>query len=249
MDMTSAEIPEFTPAPEPAPMSEVARLMGVFVSPGQAFADIARRPRWWVPVLISALVTTAFLYEFSQRVGWELFFRQQSAQSLQLQQMDAAARARVETIQLAIAKYAAWGGGLVGPLLSAVVVAAVLLFFVNTVMGGGIKFKNMLAVVTYGMLPNVVRSLLAMVVMQLKPRDEFDLRNPVMVNAALFLPGDASAWMRALAGSLDLFTFWTMVLMAIGIAAGAKRMTTGKAFGMLLFPWALLVILQTAAAA
>ena len=36
--------------------------------------------------------------------------------------------------------------------------------------------------------------------------------------------------------------------LAIGIAAGAKRMTTGKAFGMLLFPWALLVILQIPAA-
>ena len=80
---------------------------------------------------------------------------------------------------------------------------------------------------------------------------------PVIASMAL-KPAHGEAWLmrklnplyaRALAGALDLFTFWSMVLMSIGIAAGAKRMTTGKAFGMLLFPWALVVILQTAAAA
>jgi hypothetical protein len=35
-----------------------------------------------------------------------------------------------------------------------------------------------------------------------------------------------------------------MILIAIGLAAGAKRLTTGKAFGMILFPWALIVIIS-----
>lgn len=240
---------EFAPPPIPEPMSEPARLTGVFFSPGAAFADIARRPRWFVPILISMIVTTAYLYLFSQRVGWEQFFRAQNAQNVQMQNLDSAARARAEAVQLQIGKYITWISGLVAPLFGAVVIAGVLLFFANVVMGGGVHFKQMLAVVSYGTLPNLVKALLAALVMYLKPPDEFDLQNPVMVNAAVFLPADAANWMKTLAGSLDLFTFWCMALMAIGIAAAAKRMTTGKALGMILFPWALWVILTTGATA
>jgi hypothetical protein len=116
-------------------------------------------------------------------------------------------------------------------------------------MGAGIGFKKTLAVVTYGTLPNLLRTGLSTLVMYLKPPDEFDLQNPLMVNAAAFLPADAAAWMKSLGASFDLFTFWCMVLMAIGFAAAAKRMSTGKAFGMLLFPWALVVIVSAGFAA
>ena len=64
-------------APEPAPtspptlsnideqsgppqMSEAGRIAGIFFSPGKAFADIARRPRWWVPVLLIAILGTVY---------------------------------------------------------------------------------------------------------------------------------------------------------------------------------------------
>lgn len=182
--MTSVEIPEFAPPPELAPMSEAGRLLNIFFSPGKAFADIAQRPRWWTPVILAALVTTAYLYQFSQRVGWELFFRQQNAQSVQMQQLDGAARARAEAIQMMIAKYLTWFSGLIGPLIAALIIAAVLKFFADTIMGAGIGYKKTLAAVTYGTLPNLLKTGLAMVVMLFKPADEFDLQNPVMVNAA-----------------------------------------------------------------
>jgi hypothetical protein len=125
----------------------------------------------------------------------------------------------------------------------------VLKFFADTIMGAGIGYKKTLAAVTYGTLPNLLKTGLAMIVLQLKPPDEFDLRNPVMVNAAAFLPSAAAGWMKTLGSSFDLFTIWCMVLIAIGIAAGAKRMSAGKAFGMMLFPWALYVIAATGYAA
>jgi hypothetical protein len=202
-----------------------------------------------MPVLLGMLVTTTFLYLFSQRVGWEQFFRAQNAQSAQLQNLEPQQRARAEAIQAAIGKYITWGSGLLGPLLAAVVIAGVLKFLADTVMGAGIGFKKTLAVVTYGTLPNLLKSGLAILVMYLKPPDEFDLQNPLMVNAAAFLPADAAAWMKTLGASFDLFTFWCMILMSIGLAAAAKRMTAGKAFGMILFPWALVVIISVGATA
>ena len=249
MNMTPVEIPDFMPAPEPAPMNAAARVANVFFSPGKAFADIARRPSWWVPVVLAMVLTTTYLYMFSQRVGWEFFFRQQNAQSVQMQQLDAATRARTEALQVLIGTYLTWGAGLVGPLIGALLMAGILKFMADTILGAGIGFKKTLAAVTYGTLPNLLKTCLAMIVLQIKPPDEFDLQNPVMVNGAVFLPANAAAWMKTLGSSLDLFTIWCMVLIAIGIAAGAKRMSAGKAFAMMLFPWALWVILATAYAA
>ena len=116
-------------------------------------------------------------------------------------------------------------------------------------MGAGIGFKKTLAVVTYARLPYLLSAGLSILVMYLKPADEFDLSNPLMVNAAAFLPAASATWMKALGAAFDLFTFWSMALMAIGFAAAAKRMSTGKAFGMILFPWALYVILSVGGAA
>ena len=247
-----SSVPEFAEleeAPEAAPMSEIGRLAGVFFSPSQAFKDIAARPRWWVPVLLGMIVTTTFLYLFSQHVGWEQFMRQQMSQNAQIQSMPPAQRAQLETFQRLIAPYIAWASGLLVPIFAAVIMGGVLLFLSNVVMGAGITFKNALAAVTYGTLPNLLKTGLAILVMYLKPPDEFDLQNPLMVNAAIFLPPDATAWMKALGASFDLFNFWCMILVAMGLAAASKRMSTGKAFGMILFPWALVVILQAGVAA
>ena len=145
--------------------------------------------------------------------------------------------------------YITWAGGLLGPLLSSLVIAVVLKFLADTVMGAGIGFKKTLAVVTYARLPSLLSAGLSILVMYLKPADEFDLSNPLMVNAAAFLPAASATWMKALGAAFDLFTFWSMALMAIGFAAAAKRMSTGKAFGMILVPWALYVILSVGGAA
>jgi hypothetical protein len=244
-----AATPVSAPVAESELLSEPARLAAVFFSPGKAFADIARRPRWWAPVVLSMLFTTVFLYLFSQRVGWEEFFRQQNARSVQIQGLDPAARARAEMIQMQVAQYGAWVSGLAGPWILLLVVAGVLQFLANVVIGAGIAFKNMLAAVAYGGLPRLLQTALSILVMYLKPPEEFDLRNPLLMNAAVFLPADAPSWLRVVAASLDLFTFWSMLLMAIGIAAAAKRLSTGKAFAMILFPWALWVILTAGAAA
>lgn len=244
---TVPEFAEIEEAPEAPPMSEIGRLTGVFFSPGVAFKDIAARPRWWVPVLLGMIVTTTFLYLFSQKIGWEQFLRQQMAQGGQVQ--DAAQRAQFEAIQGRILPYITRGSGLLGPLAGSLVISGVLLFLANVVMGASITFKNALAAVTYGTLPSLLRTGLSILVMYLKPPEEFDLRNPLMVNAAVFLPPDSAVWMQTLGASFDLFTFWTMILIAIGLAAASKRMSAGKAFGMILFPWALIVILQVGAAA
>jgi hypothetical protein len=146
--------------------------------------------------------------------------------------------------------YITFGSGLLAPLLVSLVIAGVLKFLADVIMGAGVGFKRMLAVCNYAGLPNLLVTVLAVVVMYLKPPSEFDLQNPLMANASAFLSPDSPRWMLTAAGALDLFTFWVMALMAIGIhAAAGKKMSTSKAFVMILFPWALYQILRIGAAA
>jgi hypothetical protein len=246
--MTPTEF-EYVPPAEPAPMSEPARLVNLFFSPGKAFADIMRKPRWWVPFLIGIVITTGYLYLFSETVGWETYIRNQLDRSGA--QMSSEQRAQTLGIYRQFGPIIAVLGGLLGPVFTVLVIAAVLKVLADVIMGAGIGFKKTLASVTYGMFPShVVGAILAAVVMLSKPPDEFDLENPLMFNVGAFVSSDAPRWMSALASSFDLFTFWPMILIAMGLSVGSgKKMSTGSAFGMILFPWAIYVILKTGATA
>lgn len=245
--MTPSEF-EYVPPPEPKPMSEAGRLFGMFFSPGEAFKDIAKRPRWWVPVLLSSILVTAYLYLYSVQIGFDTMIRQQLDQSNS--EIPAQTRTTLIRVYRDYGLYISLFSGLVIPFCVALIIALVLKVLADTVMGAGVGFKRAMAAVTYGMFPmNVLGTILSVIVMQLKPHDEFDLQNPLVFNAGAFMAEDAPRWLITLGSSLDLFSFWSMLLIAMGLAAASKKMSTGKALGMILFPWALIVIVRTGLAA
>jgi hypothetical protein len=49
-------------------------------------------------------------------------------------------------------------------------------------------------------------------------------------------------WLMSLAGSLDLFTIWTIVLMAIGFSVAAKKLSFSKALITIAIPWLIWVV-------
>jgi hypothetical protein len=236
------------PAEQPH-LSEGGRLVGVFFSPGRAFADIARRPHWWIPVILIALIGTVYLNLFTQRVGWESVIRPAIEQLPNAQSMTAPQREQLITSAARLYKYLGYGGSAVGTLFYVFIIAVLLMFLFDTMMSAGIGLKRMMAIVAYGFLPMVLQTLLSMVVLFLKDPDEFNLRNPLMFNVGAFLSPDSSAALRALGSSIDLFSLWIIVLLAIGVSSTARKMSFGKAFVTVPLPWVLFVCLKTAAAA
>jgi len=228
-------------------MSEFGRLIGVFVSPKEAFRDIVRRPHWWVPVLISALITTAYLYGISQHVGWDEVLRSQLNRTAAGRNLAGPQREAAIALQRRILPYIVYVGGLAGSLISLFVVAGVLKFLADVILGAAIGFKRILGIAAYGFLPNALMAAMAMVVLYMTPPDEFDMQNPLMLNVGAFI--SSPPWLKALGTSLDFFSLWIIVLLSIGLSAASRKMSAGKAFGMLLFPWALIVILRVGTAA
>lgn len=230
-------------------MSEVGRLTGIFFSPGKTFADIALRPRWWVPVILMALLGTVYLNMFTQRVGWESVIRQALERSPQGQNMSPEQRQQAVTVGARLYQYLGYGGSAVGMLFYVFIVAVILMFLFDTIMSAGVGLKRMMAIVAYGFLPLLIQTVLSMVVLLLKDPEEFNLQNPLMFNVGAFLSPETPAALRAVGSSIDLFTLWILVLLAIGVSTAAHKISFGKALAGIAFPWVLFVILKAVAAA
>jgi hypothetical protein len=232
-------------AAQPRRMGELSRLIGVFFSPSEALADVARRPTWWVPVVLSALIGIAFVSAISSHIGWDQIVQQQFDQSQRTQNMTGAQRAAALQTAERIAPVIGYVGSVVGALFAVFVIAVVLMFLFDNIMGTNIGLNRMMAIVAYAGLPRILMTGLAILVMFLKSPDDFDIRNPLVFNIGALIPRDTPQWERTLGGSFDLFTFWVIALTAMGICAAAPKMKFGKALSGILFPWALYVILIT----
>jgi hypothetical protein len=66
------------PVAEPqASVSPFGRIIGVFFSPKATFEDIARKPSWLLPVLISTILGIVSTVVLNQRVNWRDYIAQQ----------------------------------------------------------------------------------------------------------------------------------------------------------------------------
>jgi Yip1 domain len=237
------------PASEPPSpgMSEIARLTGVFTDPKRAFQDIAAKPRWWVPLSLLVILALAFNVSFSRRVGWERFMNQTFDSNPRTQNMPPEQRARAIEQGTKIASVMAYVGAIAGVPLFALLVALALMLVFNVSFGAQLRFPQTFGVTSYAILPRVISASLAILVMFLKNPDDFNLENPLAFNIGAFLDPQASPkWLVSLGSSLDLFSIWTIVLLAIGMSVAARKVTFGKALAAVSIPWGVLIVVKSA---
>jgi hypothetical protein len=224
-------------------MSQPARIAGVFMEPGKAFADIAARPTgWWLPMALLILTSIVFVYCYTQRVGWERMMRHEFETNTRTQNMPADQREKAMEQAVKFASISGFVGPAVAVPLGMAIIAGVLMLMMNSVMGGQTSYKQSLAVVAYASLTGLVSGVLGIIVMYIKSPDDFDIRNPLAFNGGAFVSPDAAKWITALATSFDLFTFWTIALMAVGFAATTRKLTWSKAFTGIVVMWAVWVL-------
>jgi membrane protein insertase Oxa1/YidC/SpoIIIJ len=233
-----------------SPMSEPARIGGVFLEPTKAFDDIVARPgRWWVPIILVVLAALAFTYCYSQRVGWSRMMQQQMETNKQLQNLPPEQREQAMERGSKVAGVMAYIGPVVGIPVVAVIVAGVLMLVMTSLMGAQVTFKQSLAIVAYSFLTGLVTTILSIIVMYVKSPEDFDIRNPLAFNGGAFLGTGSPSWLVALASSFDLFSFWTMALMAVGYAATTRKLNWSKAFTGVIIAWLVWVVVKVGWAA
>ena len=240
------------PAPEaqsqPA-ISPFGRIIGVFFSPTATFEDIVRKPSWVLPVVLLTLFSIGVSFAINQRINWREFMAQQIEKSPQAASMSAEQKEQRIEGGAKFSPILTWAIGVCGPIVFALVVALVMWGAYNLLGGANTNFGTSFAITSHAALTGLVSSLLFIVVLYLKAPGTVDLENPVATNLAAVLPDDSAKWLVALLKSFDIFTFWTLILLAIGFATtNPKKLKGGKAFTIAFSVWAVYVVLRVGSA-
>lgn len=227
-------------APEPAKIGAFGRLFGVLFSPGETYADIARKPGWIVPWLFLTITGLIISYALVQKVDWVQAQRTQIERvpmaARQMEQLPPEQRERALQQGAERAKIMRYVRGAIGSLLLLVIMGGIYLGLFNTIGGAGINYKMALTMTGYGYVPMGLRELIGALVVFLKPDSSgIDPENFLASNVAAFLPDTAPLWQIALGASVDVFGIWCMLLLAMGFAASnPKKVSFGKSLGIVL---------------
>lgn len=236
----TAEHPDQQPG-----LSQIERVVDTYVAPSKTFADIRRSASWWLPFLLSAIVSVAFAYAIDRGIGYDKVAEANITRSPQAQERmsnltDAQRAQTMHTIAASTRIFT-----YLSPVFTlgfAVIVAGILLVSFNFGLGAQATFGQYFAVWLYASLPMLIKFLLATITIFAGINtDQFDMRNPVGTNIGFYLSSDLPSWLRTLFSSADIFTIWTVVVLILGCSLVARVKRGSAAF--IVIGWWLLVIL------
>jgi Yip1-like protein len=231
-------------APEPQPqMSAISRIFGVLFSPQKTFEDIVRKPGWVLPIALLTLFSLAVSFGINQRINWREFMSQQIEKSPQGSQLSAEQKQQRIEGGAKFSPIFTYVVGLLGPIIGALVFALVMWGAYALLGGVSTNFTTAMAITSHAFMTGLISSPLVLLVLYLKAPGTVDLENPVATNIAAILPDDSAKWLVALCKSFDVFTFWTLILIAIGFAAtNPKKLKGGKPYMIAFGLWVAYVV-------
>ncbi len=241
MATTTAVSPD---APEPQPsMSAISRMFGVLFSPQKTFEDIAKKPTWLIPVAVLTVLSIAVSFGLNQRMNWRDYVSQQIEKNPQASQLSQDQKNQRIEAAAKFAPISTYVFGVVGPILFVLIIGLVM-WGAYTLLGGiSTNFSTALAITAHAFMTGLISSPLFLLIIFLKAPGTLDLDNPIATNVAAFLPDDSAKWLVALCKSFDVFTIWTLILLAIGFAAiNPKKLKGGKSYMVAFGIWAVFVV-------
>jgi hypothetical protein len=238
---SSLDTPQGTPS-----KSFLSRLIGVVIEPGETFDDIARKPDWIPPMVVLWLVAIVVVETMLLKIG---------AYQIALQSLQRSGRTtgmgEDQLIQMAekivpIVRIQMHVIAVLGAPIFFLAVAGIGLLILNVFFGQHAKFKNVLGVTCYANLPSILSAVMTVAVVFFGDANAFNPQSPSPTNPGYFMnPQTASHAIYAVAGSLDIFTFWFMILLAMGLSRLVeKKVKTGTVFMTLFGGWLLLVMVK-----
>ena len=234
------------PMPDAAPgLSEPARILDTFIAPSKTFTDIRRNAMWWGPLVIMILVSLCFTVAVDQKVTFRKVVDNQIASSPKAQDRLEKAPADQREQQLSMQTKMTAGIAYAFPIflvIVSVIGSAIMLAFFKFGANADLTFKRMLAVTMYAGLPGSIKYALAAVVVFVGAAgDSFNMNNPIGTNLGFFLDPAGNKFLYTLGSALDVFTFWSLFLTALGVTYVCK-VKKGTAYGIV-FGWFAVTIL------
>lgn len=226
------------------PLTQVQRVTNMFAAPSKTFADVRRNRSWWLPFLVVTLFGYLFAATALTKVGPTGLavgsIKNNPAQAEKMQNASPEDRARMVSYT-AIGMKVSLMALPVLTLLFAAIGALLLWVGFNFILGGTGTFGAMFAVMNFAFVPGILRSILTAGVLLFGDAENFNLNDPVGTNPGFYMGADSSHFLKTLLSSFDLFSIWTLVLMAIGGAIVA-RVKVKSGVLMVFVVWLLFVL-------
>ncbi len=209
--------------------SSFGRLLGVLLSPGETFRSIEARPTWVAPLLVLLLLGGAvgFLVQIrsdpEEMVRGQLSSFKMEIPQEKVEEMIRDAEGRSTGAKIGLSALGVTVQGLVYALLALIFLGALRMF------GSEVDYVRCLAVTLHGYMPGALAALINVPILMGRSTITYEeaTQGGVLVSSlAAFAPEGASATLRALLGSVDLFSIWTVILLSLGFKIVGKVSTT-----------------------
>lgn len=234
-------------------MSAVERLTNIFISPAEVFRNLRRHPRWLVALLVMSLLSSAYIFTFTQRLTPERIANFMSDKSIQMTESmgvqmppEAAKKMREDNLNQfknPINQFGTAVSGFVGFFVGFAFLAAIYLL-ITLAMGGQINFWQAFSVAVFAAFPvSIIHRLLSFVILFLKdPNDVHPLLGQQAIvtdNLGAFLnPADSPA-LWVLVSSIGVLSFYHLWLVATGLKNAGERVSSGTAWTAAIIVWVL----------
>jgi hypothetical protein len=244
-----AKAPESPGVSETAEMTFVQRLSGVYFEPAKTFESINRKPTWLGIFVVVCVLAIAVTYVLRSRMDRETYMSKAMqanpitrifARNMTEEQLQAA----VSRPESAFERYSTPVMIPIGVLVMYAILAGVFLLLFM-MLGASIPFKKSLSTTMWAMgPPGIVVTILSIIFMLVKDPQTLDI-NPaanVVSNLGALVSATEHPKLSSLLSSIDIFSVWTIFLLAVGFAACSERkLTTGKAAAGIVVLWLLYV--------
>lgn len=214
----------------------ISRLMGVYFSPGETFQDVGRSPGVLLPIIALVLLTAVgTLIVFSKlpvnQVMEQRLEEMVNEGRLTKEQADQQ-REQMKKME-PIMKVATPFIAAISMIVITLIVAGIAKL-VSMVFGIENTFMPLWSVTLYTTLAvSIVTSLIFILLVFIKPAEDFDINNPLGSNLAAILPSlgfsDLPKFVKGLLSYVDIFYIWKVILLGIGFAAVSHKLKSSTA--------------------
>ncbi len=223
--------------PEEKPMGGAAKLFNLFFEPKRVFESLKIKPTWLVPFIIIALLGIGFFYttypyimnQQVERIKDNDKIPEEQKQTI-IDKMTESSHPPVWQLCLAPA----------GTIVTLALVAVILFFVFNVILGGDSSFRRVFSVYCYSSLVAIPTMIVKYPLIMLKK----DIN--VQTSLALLLSADSkNSFFYSVLSSFDIFTIWQVILVSLGMGV-MYRYSTKKAFSAVLVLWIIWILAKSA---
>ncbi len=231
---------DVSPSAAAGKLTPFGTLLGVLFRPRATFAAMrdAERGYWWVVLVLGILalvLVTVAVVPIEAKLAQDALAAQQEGMELSAEQ-----QAQMEQTQRIMTSQATLGAlGIVGGIVTMLIgfgARSGLLFLFGLAFGARVEFKQVWRMGVWTMLPGVVRSVVSAIAVFVT--GELPAAGLSAIYVSNTEVAGASAALVAILGKIDIYIFWSLVLVGMGMVATLK-LSKVKASMTAVFTWLL----------